>query len=187
MNRRRFILAAAATAATPALAYAQTTTPTGECTIGFVNGLLQYSPDCPALTPPGLNIEIAPPSHLALPPVDEAAADTAAQEAATEEQQRLTEKRNRKDEKKNRRGDRRDKRKDGNRERQENRKDRKRENRQERNEPSAAELMTCDEFATKEELDAFWAEYEDIATQLDPNGNGKPCEDVIWPPPAPAE
>jgi len=44
-------------------ARAQTTADTG-CTLGFLNGLLQFDPDCPLLTPPALGAEVAPPSHL---------------------------------------------------------------------------------------------------------------------------
>ena len=77
MNRRRFMALGAAAAAAPALAFAQTTTETAGCAIGFVNGLLQYGADCPLLTPPGTGMAIAPPSHLAPAPVDEAAADAA--------------------------------------------------------------------------------------------------------------
>ena len=64
LTRRRLFTAAAAVAALRfQSARAQTTTDSG-CTIGFVNGLLQYSPDCPLLTPPGLGMAVAPPSHL---------------------------------------------------------------------------------------------------------------------------
>jgi hypothetical protein len=187
MNRRRFVLGAAAAAAMPAIAYAQTTTttPTG-CAIGFVNGLLTMSPECPLLTPPGLNMAVAPPSHLTMEAEAEAnAADAgaAAQAAADEEALRLQERRDRKHDKKNRRRENRR----GKRSRGTDRKQRKRENRRDRREPSFAESVTCDDFATKAELDAWWVEYSEVSTQLDPNGNGKPCEDVIWPEPTPSE
>lgn len=154
MNRRRFIALGAAAAVAPAVAYAQTTTTTAECTIGFVNGLLQYAPNCPLLTPPGMGMAIAPPSHLAPAPVDEAAADAAAQAAETEAQERLTERRNRKDEKKNRRRDsKRDKRT-----RSTDRKQRKRDGRRQRDERKrdAAEIDGCEDFASYDEAQAFY-------------------------------
>jgi hypothetical protein len=65
LNRRRFVLASLAAAALPAVARAQTTTPTtGGCAIGFVNGLLQFSEDCEMLDIPGLGMQVAPPSHM---------------------------------------------------------------------------------------------------------------------------
>ena len=64
LTRRRLFTAAAAIAALRILpARAQTTADPG-CSIGFVNGLLQFSPDCPLLAPPALGAEVAPPSHL---------------------------------------------------------------------------------------------------------------------------
>jgi hypothetical protein len=62
---RRSILTATAAAAALRLkpARAQTISDTG-CSIGFLNGLLQFDPDCAAVTPPALGAEVAPPSHL---------------------------------------------------------------------------------------------------------------------------
>jgi hypothetical protein len=110
MNRRRFVLLAGVTVAAPAaVARAQTapvpmSTP-GGCTVGFVNGLLQIAPDCPLLTPPGTQMAVAPPSHLAMPDVDEAAAQAAMQAAEDEDLLRLQNKRDKKRTKKGRRGD----------------------------------------------------------------------------------
>jgi hypothetical protein len=82
-SRRRFTLAAAAAALFPALARAQTlptTTTVQGCEIGFVNGLLQISPDCPLVTPaiPALGdtpVTVSPPSSLTTA-VDAAQAST---------------------------------------------------------------------------------------------------------------
>ena len=62
MDRRRFLLASVAAALVPAIARAQTTT--GECTVGFVNGILQFDPNCSTLSVPGLPMSVSPPSHL---------------------------------------------------------------------------------------------------------------------------
>ncbi len=64
LTRRRLLSAAAAVAAFQFQpARAQTSADPG-CAIGFLHGLLQYSPDCSLLTPPALGAEVAPPSHL---------------------------------------------------------------------------------------------------------------------------
>jgi hypothetical protein len=64
LTRRSLLAAAAAVAALEFRpARAQITAEPG-CSIGFVNGLLQFSLDCPLLTPPALGMEVAPPSHL---------------------------------------------------------------------------------------------------------------------------
>jgi hypothetical protein len=64
LTRRRLLAAALVVAALKIQpARAQTTADTG-CTIGFLNGLLQFSPDCSLLSPPALGMEVAPPSHL---------------------------------------------------------------------------------------------------------------------------
>ena len=62
-RRRLFTAAAAAVALKFQPARAQTTAEPG-CAIGFLHGLLQYSPDCSLLTPPALGAAVAPPSHL---------------------------------------------------------------------------------------------------------------------------
>jgi hypothetical protein len=64
MNRRRVVLGglAAAAAAMPTIVRAQTTT--GGCTVGFRNGILQFSADCSTLSIPGLSFEVSPPSHM---------------------------------------------------------------------------------------------------------------------------
>jgi hypothetical protein len=62
MNRRRFVLASLATLAVPQVARAQTTA--SGCTVGFVNGILQFDPNCSTLTIPGLPFTVAPPSNL---------------------------------------------------------------------------------------------------------------------------
>ena len=64
LTRRRLLAATAAAAAlTVQPARAQPLADPG-CTIGFLNGLLQFDLDCAALTPPALGAEVAPPSHL---------------------------------------------------------------------------------------------------------------------------
>lgn len=64
MHRRVFVLAVVATAGSlPALVRAQSTTVNG-CAVGIVNGLVQFSPDCPLLSPPGLGFDVLPPGHL---------------------------------------------------------------------------------------------------------------------------
>ena len=64
MHRRTFTLAVVAVAGSfPALARAQSTTVSG-CAVGIVNGLLQFSADCPLLSPPGLDFDVIPPNHL---------------------------------------------------------------------------------------------------------------------------
>ena len=172
MNRRRFMALGVAAAASPAIAYAQTTTAPGGCAIGFVNGLLQYGADCPPLTPPGTGLAIAPPSHLAPAAVDEAAADAAAQDAETEAQERLTERRNRKDEKKNRRRDgRRDKRTRTT-TRQQDQKERRRERR---------DIEGCEDFDSYEEAQEFYdsVKYDRVndPLDLDRDGDGKACKE----------
>ncbi len=64
LTRRRLFTAAAAVAALrfqPVRAQPLADT---SCTIGFLNGLLQFDPDCPLLSLPALGAEVAPPSHL---------------------------------------------------------------------------------------------------------------------------
>lgn len=156
MNRRRFILIGAAAAVSPAIAYAQTA-PVPECAIGFVNGLLTMSPDCPLLTPPGLDAGIAPPSHLTMAGEAEATAadaEAAAQTAADEEELRRQEQRDRKHDKKTRRRDG----KHDKRGRATDRQQRKRENRQDRDERKreAAEIDGCEDFDSYEEAQEFF-------------------------------
>ena len=52
LTRRRLLTAAAGVAALRILPARAQTTADPACSMGFVNGLLQYSPDCPLLTPP---------------------------------------------------------------------------------------------------------------------------------------
>lgn len=63
IGRRRFFAIAAASAALliqPARAQVLSGT---DCSVGFVNGLVQLGAGC-QLTPPGLGMAVAPPSHL---------------------------------------------------------------------------------------------------------------------------
>jgi hypothetical protein len=64
LTRRSMLTSVAAvTMLTVQPARAQTLADTG-CSIGFLNGLLQFDPDCPLVTRPALGAEVAPPSHL---------------------------------------------------------------------------------------------------------------------------
>jgi hypothetical protein len=95
LNRRRFVLASLAAAALPAVARAQTTTPTtGGCAIGFVNGLLQFSEDCEMLDIPGLGMQVAPPSHMVGLVSDGTTSST--NQLQAERQERLQKKRSKK-------------------------------------------------------------------------------------------
>lgn len=172
MDRRRFILVATGTslAAVPALARAQTSV--GGCTVGFVNGILQFSPDCALLTPPGLDFAVAPPSHLAPAITDEAPADGV-------EIERLVIQRDRKRSRLNRRRDREDRRLSDRR----NGRRRKTENRRETREPN----VRCSDFTYQEDAQAFFEgdRYDEARDpdQLDRNGNGDACDHLPKKPP----
>jgi hypothetical protein len=64
LTRRRLFTAAAAVAALRFQPARAQTLADPSCSIGFLNGLLQFDPDCPLVTPPALGAEVAPPSHL---------------------------------------------------------------------------------------------------------------------------
>jgi hypothetical protein len=96
MNRRRFVLIAAVTAV------ARThETVAQECTVGFANGILRFSPDCSTLTIPGAAFGVSPPSHLVAPVSEGTATDV----ETPEERRiaRLLEERERRDNKRGRR------------------------------------------------------------------------------------
>jgi hypothetical protein len=64
LTRRHILTAAAAVAALKRYPVRAQTPADLSCTISLLNGLLQYSPDCPLVTPPAFGAEVAPPSHL---------------------------------------------------------------------------------------------------------------------------
>lgn len=155
--------------ALPAIARAQTA---GGCTVGFVNGVLQFSPDCALLTPPGLGFGVAPPSHLAPAITDEAPTDDV-------QNDRLLIQRDRKRSRLFRRRDRQDRqldsRRDGRR--------RKTENRREAREPNAR----CSDFTYQEDAQAFFEgdRYDKVTDpdDLDRNNNTLACDHLPRKPP----
>src|SRR5688500_13626353 len=95
MNRRHFALAAVAFLTRTQEAIAQ------ECTVGFINGMLRFSPECSSLTVPGAPFGVAPPSHMVAPVVE--GTTTAVQTAEERSMEQLKEERARRDNKKDRR------------------------------------------------------------------------------------
>lgn len=121
MRRRSFLLASLAVMALPAKTLGQTLDAAG-CSVGFSNGMLQFSPECALLTVPGLGFGVTPPSHLALPIDEEATIEQTPQE---ERQLKLQAKRDKKRTQQARQHDRRTDKQDDNRRRRQRRRDRR--------------------------------------------------------------
>ena len=169
LTRRGMLLSASALAALEIFAVrAQSTT---GCAIGFVNGLLQYSPDCPLLTPAGVDFEVAPPSHL----VQTAEGDGTTSEVQSQ-QARKREARTRKRDKQDEQHDRL---KTRHKDQRQRRKDRRRLRRQERRAAKRGSLG-CDDFTYQEEAQAYFdsGDYDTFTDPqlMDTDDDGIACE-----------
>jgi hypothetical protein len=169
MNRRRFLAASSLLALLPASVRAQLN-PLGDCPAIFVNGLLQFDPEC-ALTLPGTSSQISPPSHL-ITPFTEGGGSTVEftppkQRRRENAQARL----------------------DGNRERQDNRHTRRRTHKTNRHTRDQARdwrrnqrALHCNEFVYRQDAQAAFDRdgYDRVKDpwNLDPDGNGKACESL---------
>ena len=168
MHRRSLIVSivAAAASSLPAIARAQTST-SGGCSIGFVNGLLQYAPDCTSLDHPGMSSIITPPSHLMAPLLGDAPTDVQSPQVARVE--RLLRDRERKDMKKERR-----------------RRRRRGLGRMEvvtPTDPGTTSTVTynCSDFATQRDAQAFFLDEGGPSNDphdLDGDNDGKACEEL---------
>ena len=171
LPRRGLLLSVSALAGLQLVsARAQSTT---GCAIGFVNGLLQYSPDCPLLTPAGSGFEVAPPSHL-IPSSDGEGTAT----DVKSQQERKREARTRKRDKQDEQHDRLKTRQQDQRQR---RKDRRRTRQQERRAAKRGSLG-CDDFTYQEEAQAYFdsGDYDTFTDPqlMDTDDDGIACESL---------
>ena len=182
MQRRVFVLGTiAAVGSLPALAGAQSTTVNG-CAVGIVNGLLQFSPDCPLLSPPGLGFQVPPPSHL-MPQTT----DTTQPADVTTPDERRDLKRERQRDKKRERGD------DQRRRRRQRRSvdDRHNQTQQDRREQRRLDAVIdgCEDFDTYSEAQDYYLSpsYDRVndPLRLDRDSNGLACDEPK-PTPTPA-
>jgi hypothetical protein len=169
MNRRRFLAASALMALLPASVRAQLS-PLGGCTPTFLNGLLQFDPEC-ALTVPGAPFEFSPPSHL-ITPFTETGASTSTDELESrklrQREKRKTHRNTVQDQQSDRLAMRRLQ--------QDRRQDNARDRRLRRNQKN----LHCNDFLYQQDAQAYYdsEHYDKVKDRgnLDPNDSGIACE-----------